>query len=52
MSEHNTQTKVKRAWVEATIIRADGTREELGTIADTDFTFLGRLRDWLKRIFR
>lgn len=31
-----------RATIEATIIRADGTREELGVIAEVDVAFLPR----------
>jgi hypothetical protein len=40
---------VKRVVIEATVIRADGTREELGTVADSQKRWRfgpGRLRAW------
>jgi len=35
MSSSSAHTKVKRAWVEAQVVRADGAVEDLGVIADT-----------------
>jgi len=39
-------TGIKRQWIEATIIRADGTVEHLGVIADTRLRF--RVAQFLK----
>lgn len=33
MTDFNTETKTKQITLEAVVIRADGTREDLGTIA-------------------
>lgn len=38
------------ATIEATIIRADGTREELGVLtSDVEIPDVGKLRRWLRR---
>lgn len=46
MGEMEAKGKVKRAQIEATVIRADGTRHELGVISDSakHWNLLGR---WL-----
>lgn len=43
--------RLKRVTVEAVVIRADGTREPLGMIADSNDNpnFLGRASDWLRQ---
>ncbi len=44
------QGRVKRAEISAVVTRADGTVEDLGVIAFTDFTFAGRVRRFLASI--
>lgn len=46
-----TQGRLKRVTVEAVVIRADGTREPLGIIADSNHNpnFFGRASDWLRQ---
>ena len=51
--QHTGGTTAQRTWIEATIIRADGTREPLGVICDSGLPerrpgLLARLAGWLK----
>jgi hypothetical protein len=42
--------RFKRAELHAVVTRADGTVEDLGCIAFSDFTRWGRFKAWLRRL--
>lgn len=46
MTEVMGKSPVKRVQIQATVIRADGTREELGVISDSNFRWR-----WFHRFF-
>ena len=50
--QHTGGSTAQRTWIEATIIRADGTREPLGVICDSGLHerrgIFARIKGWLK----
>jgi hypothetical protein len=51
MSDVEAKGPIKRVQIEAVIIRADGTREDLGVVADTAKRWRygpGRVRAWMR----
>ncbi len=51
MKPAKTARKPARYQIQATVIRANGTKEELGTIARWDRNIFKRLGWWLKKVF-